>query len=98
MANHWSIPRPKNKLDSIPKALEIISEILTCKEKLDKQKIKELYANRLEAEGVKKPRKPNANIISTGQAYISWLYSLGLITYSDEINQLELTQDGKNIL
>ena len=98
LLDHWSFPRPKNKLDSIIKALTILNNILLCQKKLDKQEINERYAIRLEKEGVKKPRKPNTNTASIGQSYISWLKSLKLISYSQDTHQLELSEDVKKFL
>lgn len=98
LLEHWSFPRPKNKLDSIIKALTILNNILPCQKKLDKQEINELYAIWLETEGVKKQRKPNVNTASIGQSYISWLKSLKLISYSQDTHQLELSEDVKKFL
>lgn len=98
LLEHWSFPRPKNKLDSIIKALTILNNILLCQKKLDKQEINELYAIWLETEGVKKQRKPNVNTASIGQSYISWLKSLKLISYSQDTHQLELSEDVKKFL
>lgn len=98
LLDHWSFPRPKNKLDSIIKALTILNNILLCQKKLDKQEINERYAIRLEKEGVKKPRKPNTNTASIGQSYISWLKSLKFISYSQDTHQLELSEDVKKFL
>lgn len=97
MLNHWSFPRPKNKLESVPKALKILSQILEKREELDEQTLKKRYADSLEKEKVKKHINSNTNIVLIGQVYISWLKSLGLIT-CDEEKKLEITKEGKDIL
>ncbi len=98
LLDHWSFPRPKNKLDSIIKALTILNNILPCQTKLNKQEINELYAIWLEIEGVKKSRKPNVNTASIGQSYISWLISLKLISFNQDTHQLKLNEDVKKFL
>lgn len=98
MLNHWSFPRPKNKLDSIFKVLEIFSNIKSFQKNIKECDFKEFFANRLEIERVKKSRKLKTNTTLIGQAYISWLKSLGLIFYNYDTNQFELTEDGNALL